>query len=131
MKTRNENRNKIIDRLKSNKKWKDQFHFVPTKDKVTPSWFGLPLIINKAFSKKKKIFLDYLTSKKIENRPILSGNFLNQPASKLYNFKQKPDEFPNSQNIENLGFFIGLHTERISEKTLDHLTTNLLKIDEI
>ena len=56
MKTRNENRNKIIDRLKSNKKWKDQFHFVPTKDKVTPSWFGLPLIINKAFSKKKKYF---------------------------------------------------------------------------
>ena len=131
MKIRNENRNKIIDRLENNKKWRNQFHFVPTKNKVTPSWFGLPLIINKVYSKRKKIFLDFLTSKKIENRPILSGNFLNQPASRLYNFKQKPEEFPNAQDIENLGFFIGLHTERISEKNLNYLTTNLLKIDEI
>ncbi len=131
MKNRNENRNKIIDRLKKNKNWKNQFHFVPIKNKVTPSWFGFPLIINKNYSKKKKLFLEFLTSKKIENRPILSGNFLNQPASKLYNFKQKSAEFPNAQNIENLGFFIGLHTEKISEKTLNYLATNLLKIDEI
>ena len=68
MKNRDENRNKIISRLKENKKWNNQFKFVPTKVKVSPSWFGLPLIINEKYLNKKKFFTKYLSSVGIENR---------------------------------------------------------------
>ena len=75
--------------------------------------------------------MNYLNSVGIENRPILSGNFLNQPSVKLYNLRPKKNNFPNAQKIEDLGFFIGLQTEKISKKTLIYLTNHLLKVGEI
>lgn len=131
MKNRDENRNKIISKLKENKKWNNQFKFVPTKVKVSPSWFGLPLIINEKYLNKKKFFTKYLSSVGIENRPILSGNFLNQPSAKLYKLNNKSYNFPNSEKIQDQGFFIGLHTKKISSSELNFLTSHLLKIDEI
>ena len=131
MKNRDENRNKIISKLKKNKKWDNQFKFVPTRIKVTPSWFGLPFIINEKYLNKKKIFIKYLSSKGIENRPILSGNFVNQPSAKLYKLNNRSYQFPNSEKIQEQGFFIGLHTKKISSSELNFLINHLLKINEI
>ena len=72
-----------------------------------------------------------MEKKGIETRPIITGNFLNQPAAKLYKFKQKAKEFPNAQKIEDSGFFIGLHSKPIGDARLKYLVENLLKIDEI
>ena len=47
------------------------------------------MLINKKYLNKKKKFLNHLTKNGIENRPILSGNFTNQPATKLYNLNKK------------------------------------------
>ena len=71
-----------------------------------------------------------ISKKGIENRPIISGNFLNQPASKLYKFKANKKDFFNSNDLEKRGFFIGLHTNRISNNELKELVDNLLKIDK-
>jgi len=67
----------------------------------------------------------------IETRPIISGNFVNQPSIGLYNLNPKNEKFPGAQEIENRGFFIGIHTEKISRSTLNFLTSNLLMINEI
>lgn len=131
MKIRNDNRNKIIDSLKNNEKWDNQFSFVKISKLVSPSWFGLPIMINKKFYSKKKKFLSFLSSKNIENRPIISGNFLNQPAAKLYNLNYSNKDFKNSNLIEKGGFFIGLHTKKISTNDLKILTHSLLNIDNI
>ena len=88
------------------------------------------MIVNEKFSKIKNNFLNYLSSCGIENRPIISGNFLNQPASKLYKFKFDSKIFKNSQSIEDRGFFIGLHTNKITNKNINFLTDKLLKIDD-
>jgi len=130
-KIRKENRTKIIKNLKSDIKWKDQFKFVEINKNIHPSWFGLAILLNPAYRKKKKKYLNYLNSIGIENRPILSGNFLNQPSVKLYNLRPKKNNFPNAQQIEDLGFFIGLQTEKISKKTLIYLTKHLLQVSEI
>ncbi len=128
MKIRNENRNKIINKLKKDIKWNDQFEFVSVSKNINPSWFGLPILIkNKKINKKK--FLEMLSNNGIENRPIISGNFLNQPAAKLYKFTGKKNEFLNSNDIEKRGFFIGLHTQRITNIELKKITENLLTID--
>ena len=128
---RKNNRAKIIKNLKSNKKWKNQFKFVEINNDVHPSWFGLAILLNYNYRHKKRKFLDYLNSVGIENRPILSGNFLNQPSVKIYKLNPKKIIFPNAQKIDDLGFFIGLQTEKISIKTLSYLTHQLLMIDKI
>ena len=130
-KQRNLNRNRIIKSLKKSKKWKDQFIFVDPIKNLKPSWFGLPILLNKRFIKIKEIFLKKLNNIKIETRPIISGNFLNQPCVKLYGLKKKNEKFFGSQEIDDRGFFIGLPTKKISKKKLDFLVENLLKIDDL
>jgi len=47
---------------------------------------------------------------------------------KLYKLKGNPKDFRNAQEIEDRGFFIGLHTDLISNKDLVFLINNLLNI---
>ena len=124
------NRNRIITSLKKSKKWKNQFSFIEPIKNLKPSWFGLPILINKKFIKIKKRFLNKLNKEKIETRPIISGNFLNQPCIKLYKLKTKNEKFLGSQEIEDRGFFVGLPTKKISNEKLNYLIKNLLKIDD-
>ena len=72
--------------------------------------------------------MKFLNKKNIETRPIISGNFLNQPSVKLYNLNKPRKILKNCQDLEERGFFIGLHTEPISKNNLDYLVNNLLKI---
>jgi len=130
MKARSDNRKLIIDTITEGKKWNNQFIFIEPEKEMSPSWFGLPILINKRLKKKKTTLLRLLDKKNIENRPIVSGNFLNQPAIKLYNLNTK-NKFFNSQLVEESGFFIGLHTKKITKKMANYIATNLLKIDEI
>ena len=130
IKIRNINRNKIINNLKKNDKWKNQFTFVEVESNFKPSWFGLPILINKKYSYVKKEFLNYLSKKGIENRPIISGNFLNQPAATFYNFKSTKNDFKNADEIEERGFFIGLHTNNIKEVEIKYISSCLLDIDK-
>jgi len=129
--TRNYNRKKIIDKVKNNKKWNNQFYFINHSKQIKPSWFGLPILINKKYSNKKKKFLNYLSKRGVENRPILSGNFTNQPATKLYNLNSKKFVFSNAQKVENLGFFIGLHTKKITNKIAEYISECLLNINKM
>ena len=130
IKTRDDNRNKIINSLQKHKKWNNQFKFVIIDKKIKPSWFGLPIQINNKFLKNKKKFLNFLSTKGIETRPIISGNFLNQPASKIYKFNYKKNDFKKANEIEKKGFFIGLHTKPLKIHELRFIVENLLNIDQ-
>ena len=126
--TRKKNRDLIIQSLKKSNKWKNQFTFFEPTKNLKPSWFGFPILINKNYLNDKNNFLKKLNSKDIETRPIISGNFLNQPSAKLYNLNNKNYIFNNSQEIEKRGFFIGLPTNKISNSQLNILKENLLNI---
>ncbi len=129
-KNRSRNRDLIIQSIKSNIKWNNQFEFIEASKKLDPSWFGLPILINKKIKVDKKKFLKFLDKKGIENRPIVSGNFLNQPAIKLYKL-HKGGSFKNSEIIEKKGFFIGLHTKELSKSKAKYLADIMLKIDDL
>ena len=117
MRQRNQNRNIIIKTLVSSK-----------IGIINLSSLIFPKILNQAgwdfqsyYPKDlriKKKFIDYLDSKGIETRPIISGNFLNHPAAKLYNLNKNKNTFINAQEVQELGFLIGLHTKRINEKKI-------------
>ena len=130
-KIRSENRKKIITTLQKSKNWKNQFNFIDPIKGIEPSWFGLPILINDKFLHKKFLFLDYLNKNGIETRPIISGNFLNQPSIKLYNLNPKKTVFKGAQEVENRGFFIGIHVKKITEKELNLLERLFLNIDKI
>ena len=130
-KNRKINRTKIIKALKESKKWKNQFSFLPIPNGIDPSWFSLVILINEKFLKKKKKFINFLTSKGIETRPIISGNFIKQPAAKLFRLNKRRDKFPNADKIDKKGFFIGLKTSYLSRSRINYLVNNLLQISEI
>jgi len=127
---RSENRKKIINSIKKSSAWKKQLDFLePINKKLKPSWFGLPILVNKKLLKKKKRYLNYLNKNGIETRPIISGNFLNHPCVKLYKLGKNKTSFKSAQEIEDRGFFIGLPTENIDNKKIKILTDRLLKIN--
>ncbi len=127
--SRSKNRQLIINKIKNHINWNNQYTFFKQNKNLDPSWFGLPLLINPKYLSRKEKFLKYLNSIGIETRPILSGNFLNQPSCKLYKFKFRKKDFKVSQEIEDRGFFIGLPTKDMSVNTLNFLAEKLLRIN--
>ena len=130
-KNRQYNRDKIIYTLKKSKQWKNQFTFIDPIKNLKPSWFGLPILINKNYLKKKIKFLKFLNKNGIETRPIISGNFLNQPSIKLYKLNFQNNKFKGAQEVEDRGFFLGIHVSKISDKQIKHLVDKLIYIDNL
>ena len=87
------------------------------------------LIINTRKKIDKKSYLEFLNKNNIETRPIISGNFTNQPAVKIHKIRFNKKELQNSQKIEEKGFFIGLPTKLLNLSEIDKLTSYLLSID--
>jgi CDP-6-deoxy-D-xylo-4-hexulose-3-dehydrase len=102
---RSYNKDKLITCMKKSKNWKNQFSFFYPSKNITPSWFGFPLLINSKFSKNKDKLLRYLELNGIETRPIISGNFINQPAIKLYKINFNKNDLKNADQIDKRGFF--------------------------
>lgn len=128
---RNSNREKIIKKLKTSIYWNDQFTFLNPAKHLNPSWFGLPILVNSRYSKIKNKFLNFLEKNRIENGPVISGNFLKQPSVSLYKLDNKKYNLTGAEEIERRGFFIGIHTKKISNKELNYLEKKLLSIDKI
>ena len=63
-KNRNYNRELIIKEVMQSGKFKNQIEFLECSKKIDPSWFGLAVLINKQYVKKKFKYLKYLGEKK-------------------------------------------------------------------
>jgi len=130
-KFRNINKNLIIEKISNSQKWKSQFKFIVTPKDIDPSWMGLPILLSEKYIKKKQKFVNFLDNQGIETRPIISGNFANQPAAKLYKLCKKNEKFENAQKVQELGFLIGLHTKKLSKNNLDLIHDSFFMIDNI
>ena len=115
VKIRKINRDKIIRSLMLDKRWKNQVSFVNNSKSIKPSWFGLSMLLNKKYKNKKNQIFSKLDKLGIENRPIISGNFLKQPALRKYNLKQKSEDFPNANFVHEHGLFVGLKHQILSQ----------------
>jgi len=111
---KNINRKKIIRELANDKRWDNQVKFFSPNKNLKPSWMGLPLLLNSQYVKNRNKIYDKLEKLGIENRPIISGNFLKQPALRKFNIRQKSKDFPNANYIHECGFFVGLKNKIMS-----------------
>ena len=117
IKTRNINRKKIINELNKSKV-RDKIFIIEGNKGVKASWFGIPIVLSKKIN--KKLFIKKIEKDGIETRPIISGNFLNQPSIKKYNLRSNT-KMKNADYINNYGFFIGLPTKPISSLIIKKL----------
>ena len=121
IKIRNFNRKKIINSLLNNSFLKNKIDFYYENKFVNPSWFGLSIkILIKNIN--KKIIIKKLENNGIETRPIISGNFADQPAAKLYGISLN-QKFPNTDKVYNSSFFIGLPTKQINNNFLKKIVS--------
>lgn len=125
------NKDKIINSLTKDKRWNDQFSFIEIISNVNPSYMVLPFLINEQFKLKKKSFIKKLEKFGIETRPVISGSFINQPASKLYNLNTKKMKFEEAQKVQDLGFVIGLHTKKLNNDLIKNITDGLFLINDV
>ena len=83
------------------------------------SWMMIPLSVNLE-STTKKIIQQFLDENGVETRPVLTGNFLNQPVMK--NLTEFISNVPltNTDWVANNCFLIGAHHD-YSEEQISHL----------
>ena len=119
---RNINRKKIINALLKNQLLKSKIDFYSENKYVTPSWFGLSVKILSSKKNYKNIITKKMEKNGIETRPIISGNFANQPAAIKYGLS-KNKKFPNTDKVYDKSFFIGLPTKKIDNNYLKKIVS--------
>ena len=115
---------KIKNKLINNKNYKNQFSILTDQKYSNIAWFGIPFVLNTKNKKYKLKVMSKLNQKGIMTRPIISGNFANQPSIQLYKIKINT-KLPNADLIDKNGFFLGLHNIKITDSKLRTLTDHI------
>ncbi|MHA1976674.1 MAG: DegT/DnrJ/EryC1/StrS family aminotransferase [Candidatus Hodarchaeales archaeon] len=108
----------LIDQLtKFNK-----FLILPTFLKDSrQSWFGFPIIVKEDSPFTRSDLINFLENHKIETRPIMGGNFVEQPVMEGLEYKTT-NSLPHSHFIFHHGIFLGLHNN-YNHKILEYVVT--------
>ena len=56
---------------------------------IKPSYMVFPIFLNSNLKHKKKRFINTIEKNGLQTRPVISGSFVNQPATKLYALNEK------------------------------------------
>jgi len=94
--------------------------------KMNHSWMLLPLqVFGPDAANKKKEIISHLEKAEIETRPILTGNFLSQPAMKtIKKNSQLPESFVGATLITETAFMVGAH-HALSDDQIEYLAITL------
>ena len=84
--------------------FRDSKRFIIQQEIGESSWFGFSLIIND--NSKRSEIIKLLTESNIDCRPIVTGDFTQNPVLKYFDYEIM-GELPNSKKIHNDGFFVG------------------------
>ena len=103
-------------------------YFVDFYKQSEPSWFGFPIILKSKLSKFRNKIADDLEKVGIHTRPIISGNFLEQPVMKKMSIPFKHKYLQSSKYVHKAGFFIGLPSNKISEKKASKIASAFEKV---
>jgi len=90
------------------------------------SWMLLPLqVVGPEADRKKREIISALEKAEIETRPILTGNFLSQPAMKtIKKNSQRPESFPGATLITETAFMVSAH-HALSDQQIEYLAMTL------
>jgi CDP-6-deoxy-D-xylo-4-hexulose-3-dehydrase len=73
----------------------------------------------------KDRLIQELESRGVDTRPVLTGNFLQQPSAKRYlAFSEAPESFVEANEISANSFLVGCHHD-LTEGQVNHLLESL------
>lgn len=124
--TRIENRRNLVDALLNHPKYRGQFTFPVESEGVCAAWFGFPIFLSEVYQNRIGEFKEYLTNKGIDNRPIVSGNFVRQPALAKIGIAANPEDYPGAEQIHHRGLFVGLHAQQMSGELVAEIADIIL-----
>jgi dTDP-4-amino-4,6-dideoxygalactose transaminase len=82
-------------------------------------------------AERKKLILDKLATLEIETRPVLTGNFLSQPAiQRITRHAVDPKSFKVASEITDSAFLVGAHHD-LSEEQITFLCGSLREVSTI
>ena len=114
--------------LSKNKNLKENLHFVNSEKNAEASWFGFPLILKKKLSKHRNKIAETLDQNGIQTRPIISGNFTEQPVMKDLGLNFRKGNLTTSSYIHKAGFFIGMSSVPISKQKVKKIVSVFEKV---
>jgi len=117
---RQQNFKTIRRALLDDKRYSNKFDIIEENIDNKIVWFGIPIILKSTEKNYKHKVTNKLNKFGIDTRPLISGNFANQPAVKLYKLKIN-NNLKNANFIDKNSFFIGLHNTRTSIKTVNYI----------
>ena len=117
---RQQNFKSIRRALLNDKRYSNKFNIIEESLGNNIVWFGIPIILKSTDKNYKKKVTDKLNKFGVDTRPLISGNFANQPAVKLYKLKINSN-LKNANFIDKNSFFIGLHNTKTNNKTINYI----------
>ena len=115
------NHDMIVDKILKDPRNKNYFYSPNAMENSKPAWFSLTFILGEKIGKHYTKFLNYLTENKVENRPIVTGNFARQPIFKLMGYNINPNIYKGAEVLHKRGFFIGLSCRKMSDERINNL----------
>jgi len=106
---RRSNLSRVRKALEGKPAFSTQMKLMEASKGMDPAWFGIAVLLNEELASQLADYQAYLSKNGVENRPIISGNFIRQPSIAKYCDGEKPEDYPGSEAIHNRGFFIGVH----------------------
>ena len=119
-------------RRENAKYWHKRFHdlrdvfILPKENSGTiHSYFCYPLTIREDASFSSTEIVKFLGTRKIETRPIMAGNMVEQPVTKLLDCRIHKD-LKNARLIMRNGFFFGNHQD-VKESQREYIADSILE----
>ena len=96
------------------------------------SWMLIPIrVTGDDPARRKQEILRNLERLEIETRPVLTGNFLAQPAiQRITRHAVDPLKFENATKITNEAFMVGAHHD-LTDDQINFLCESLLEVDKL
>jgi len=98
-------------------------------DELTNSWMLIPIYVTgENAASRKKLIVKALESKQIETRPVLTGNFLAQPAiQRITKYAIESKSFKVAQDITDNAFMVGAHHD-LSDEQINFMCQSLREL---
>lgn len=124
---RRDNFMRIKKALTNDENFRSIMSLMEASDNVDPAWFGLAFLLHDEYAHQRAEFLRYLEKNGIENRPIISGNFIRQPCISIICEDECPQNYPGAEAIHSRGFFVGVHQIDLPKATIDRLVKVMME----
>lgn len=93
------------------------------------SWMLIPIKCKN--SRQKNLVVKFLNELEIETRPVLTGNFLSQPAiERIDKHHENPQNFPVANHISGTCFLVGAHHD-LTDAQIDFLSQSINEASQL